>query len=162
MKISSEQLRILQEQEALRGKSAKAGAGAGFSDVLTRQLDSAGAGGPAPAGPLATMGPVAAPLSLSGVQNGQVQAEPAFQEAAQRLEGMFSAMENYAAQIGSGNDTDLRGAYALLEDMSGQVANFKSRFPNAASEQPALAALLNEVDVLATTETFKFNRGDYL
>ncbi|MDL2216562.1 hypothetical protein LJB81_02370, partial [Desulfovibrio sp. OttesenSCG-928-M14] len=64
------------------------------------------------------------------------------------------------AQIGSGNQ-DLRQAYGLLQSMGQQVTDFKARFPNAAQEQPELAAMLNEVDVLFTTETFKFNRGDY-
>jgi hypothetical protein len=160
MKISSEQVRILQEQEALRGKPARGGAE--FSDLLARQLNPAGTQGPGMSGPLAAAGPVAAPLPLSGLQDAQGQAEPALQEAAARLDGMFSIMESYAARIGSGNDADLRGAYALLQDMSSQVTDFKDRFPNAAREQPVLAALLNEVDVLATTETFKFNRGDYL
>ena len=78
------------------------------------------------------------------------------------MDGMFATIEQYAGQLAQGATPDLKSAYGLLRDLDGQIDGFKSRYPTAGQDMPELAAMLNELDVLAATEKFKLNRGDYL
>jgi hypothetical protein len=89
-------------------------------------------------------------------------AEQAQREAdAQEMEGMFAALDSYAGQLAQNGKANMRQAYSLLENLAGSIADFRARHAGMEQNQPELAALVNELDVLATTETFKFNRGDY-
>ena len=158
MKIHNEQMRALQEVEAHRTKSGKASQE--FGVLLNRQLDA----GPSTVAPenTAALAPGFLSMPLAGILEDS--ALPGAQQAkdpSSRMENIFAVAERYADQLALNDKTNLREAYSLLESMSSQIAEFKSRFPNMREEQPALAAMLNEVDVLAVTETFKFNRGDY-
>ena len=159
MKISNEQVRIMQENE-IRKAQQQGKPGGEFGDIFARQLEQA----------QSAASPTGVPLvsAQSGVQLRGVEQVAAIQgmlsssEAATRMDGMFTSFERYADQIALGEAGNLREAYNLLQDVSGQIAGFKVEFPHVGKEMPGLAALVNELDVLATTETFKFNRGDYL
>lgn len=160
MKISNEKLRAIQEQEAQRARTQKSSDD--FTDILSRQLDA----GQAMSADGVSQSPVSAQgvsvLPMTGMQANGLDSNPAdFEEATTRMESMFSTFEQYADTIGREGTGDLREAYSLLESMNSQIAGFKERFPDASAQQPQFASLLNEIDVLATTETFKFNRGDY-
>lgn len=157
MKISTEQLRAIQEQEARRTRQSKAPGD--FAGILAEQLQpqTGKAEGPGLSLPLqdAAMPP--------GILEDAAPAAPAlFEEAAGELEDMFATLDRYAGQLAAGENADLRGAFGLLQDMNARISSFKERHPDAAVEQPELSALLNEIETLAVTETFKFNRGDYL
>lgn len=160
MKISNEQLQALQAPEARRKPS---GAMEGFEDLLAQQMITDTAQettsamdpqmllrGALPVSPLGTAGAV--PAALQGTAA----------EMAARMEGMFSGMDDYARQLASDDPAALRGAYSQLERTGADIASFRAAFPNMETEQPELAAMVNELDVLRTTEKFKFNRGDYL
>lgn len=161
MKITTEQLRALQENEARRTQQPQAAGD--FSDLLTRQL---GSDSSAPALDAAGLDrPLAPPAVLSPnlVQlSADAEATALSEEAGTRMESMFDTLENYAGEMARNDGADMRSAYATLQQMSSQIAEFKDRFPNAATEQPEMSSMLNELDVLTTTEIFKFNRGDYL
>ena len=159
MKISNEQLRIMQEAE-LRKAQQQGKLGGEFGEIFARQLEQAkAAASPAGASPMsvkptAQLHPVEQAATVQGLLSSH--------EAATRMDGMFTSFERYAEQIARGETGSLREAYALLQEVSGQIAGFRAAFPDAESAMPGLAGLLNELDVLMTTETFKFNRGDYL
>ena len=162
MKITNEQLRALQEAEGRRLKTSKAGDE--FGALFTRQLDAEQPQGSAAldnAAPL-TSGLRSVPLAGIMDESALSDSQSEEREAAGQMENMFGSLERYADELARNNKADLRRAYGMLEDMSNQIAGFKSRFPNAGAEQPELAAMVNELDVLVTAETFKFNRGDYL
>lgn len=159
MKITNETLRVLQDAEQNKVKP-QAGA-SDFSDILNKHIEGGQNAG-------AVMGdtPVHGlehqfPLSALN-QNSPVSVPGMGYQAAQQMDNMFSGLEQYAQQMANGGQEGLKNAYSTLQGVSGQVAQFKNQYPNAGAEMPQMAALLNEVDVLATTETFKFNRGDYL
>ena len=162
MKITTEQLRALQEAESRRTKTSRA-AGDEFGALLTRQLDAEqpqGAAGLENAAPLASnlrTVPLAGIMEESALSEGQSVEEAMVGQ----METMFGSVERYAGELARNDRADLRRAYGLLEEVGGQMAEFKSRFPNADAEQPGLAAMVNELDALVVTETFKFNRGDY-
>lgn len=162
MKITNEQLRALQEAESRRTRTARAGDE--FGALFTRQLDAGQSQAAATSEGAAALAPGLRSVPLAGLmeQPALSGAQTDAQEAAGRMETMFGSLERYAGELARDNGADLRRAYGMLEDMSKQIAGFKARFPDASAEQPEMAALVTEFDVLVTAETFKFNRGDYI
>ena len=159
MKISNEQLRIMQESE-LRKAQQQGKLGGEFGDIFARQLEQARAPASPTGHPLmsvrtaAQLHPVEQAAAVQGLFSSN--------EAATRMDGMFTSFERYAEQIARSETGSLREAYGLLQEVSGQIAGFRAAFPDAEEAMPEMALLLNELNVLMTTETFKFNRGDYL
>lgn len=170
MKIRNDQLHALQEAESQRAKTRKSADG--FDELLGQELAANTAqGGPGTAisspqagltGPFSIQNPallemqaVLAPGAMQSTGLGVVQ------EASQEMESMFSTLENYANQLALDEKADMRGAYSMLENVSSKISELRSRYPNMEKEQPGLSALVDELDVLALTETYKFNRGDY-
>lgn len=162
MKISTEQLRAVQEREAQRPKVRKGAQEGDFTDLLTRHLEADAQI------PEAVQKTVTAPTGVVSTPAADISDDsapivpPLFDEAATAMEGMFDSLDSYAQQLAGHEPGSLKEAYALLQSVNGRIADFKQDFPNAASEQPELASLINEIEVLATTEAFKFNRGDYM
>lgn len=159
MKIQNEQLRALQEAEARRAKTLKDGDA--FGALLTRQLDS----GPVQdaAAPEYALAPGLRSLRLDGLAGNADPCAASLKEAAAGdMDDMLGAFERYSRELARDDKADLRRAFSLLEDMSSRMDGFASRFAGLRERQPELAAIFNELDVLVSTETFKFNRGDYL
>ena len=162
MKITNEQISALQESEARRKPGT---AEEGFEALFAEELGSQKAQGKPQASeaqsvmrqhavspfPTAEMSAVAAIAGDSDAATAQM-----------RMEGLFSGMEDYAGALSSNDPAALRNAYSLLENMTGEIASFRAAYPDMETQQPELAAMVNELEVLAVTETFKFNRGDYL
>ncbi len=164
MKISNEQIVALQESEARRKNQAPA---EGFESLLSEQLGQGQAQGVAPAMDMRSamlhgLIPATLPQQIAGVNEAAPQVQPALEEAMKQMENMFSGLEGYANQLASKDTTSLRNAYSMLENVSSELASFKAAFPDMEAQQPELAAMMNELDVITRTETFKFNRGDYL
>jgi hypothetical protein len=68
----------------------------------------------------------------------------------------------YAQQLESpAKRANLREAYSVLEQISQAVSELKQDVPKFAATNPSLESMVNELEVLTVTETFKFNRGDY-
>ncbi len=160
MKISTEQIVALQETIARRKDQAKTGE---FESLLHETLDTRQAQGVAPIG---TQGLQNNPLSslknleqVLGVENVGAEISP---ELASKLEAILGDFEAYAATIGKSGTPDLRLAHAQLETMSQGLSILQESFPEMQEQDPELAGMFNELAVLATTERFKFNRGDYL
>ncbi|MDR2161702.1 MAG: hypothetical protein LBO77_06155 [Desulfovibrio sp.] len=156
MKIHTEQLNAPLENDSRR---AAVRPPEGFEALLARQM-SVGEAAPAanaeaPSRVLAPPAPAgeSALVSPAGGQEAQI---------ARRMEDLFSGMEDYAGRLASDAPDALRGAYGRLEGLAGGIASLKGAFPDMEREQPELAALVKELEVLTVSETFKFNRGDYL
>ncbi len=83
-------------------------------------------------------------------------------KAFDQASGALDMWESYVNVLGTpGNAGNLRSAYGILEGVEAQVATLKAESGAAIKHNPNLASIVNELDVLATTEKFKFNRGDY-
>lgn len=171
MKIRNDQLHALQESEVKRGKTQKSVEG--FDDLFSRELAAnpaqAEGGAAVSSSPQGTVGP----LSIQNPALLEMQAALApgamqsaglgvLQEAADDMESMLSMLDDYAKQLALDGKADLRGAYTMLESVSGKINELKTRHPDMAKSHPGLASLIEEIDVLAIAETYKFNRGDYL
>ena len=152
MKIHPDQIEgVRQGQQQDRADKAKQ-PGQAFGDVLTSALEQGGAAkAAAPVPPLLGMDPT---LGVSAVSAGQTDQ----QAVVARVEGMLDQVEQYAGNL---EGRSLKQAYATLEGIRGQVADIREEWPSMEQDNPALSAMVNELDVLSATETFKFNRGDY-
>ena len=163
MKITNEQLVALQELEPRRKKVETP---VGFEALMAEQLNTKVAPGVASeaSAETARVQGILAPNLMGQVDLGYAAQpeQPVLAAAGARLEDIFSSFEAYAGELGNEAEGNLRSAYSALEKMTQEITAFKQEFPNLAQSQPGLASVLNELDVLATTETFKFNRGDYL
>lgn len=157
MKITREQqLQALQERDKARARQT--GSADAFSALLTKELHTQQpAAKPVDAAPR-PVGTMVVPVAAGS--EGSVSASG--QEAAESINAMCATLEQYAGQLENTANADLRTAYGLLESVSGQLREFKERFAEGIQENPGLAEAVNELEVLATTERFKFNRGDYL
>lgn len=82
------------------------------------------------------------------------------QAAMDQAAGTLDLWDNYARALGSSGNASLRDAYALLEGIDGQITALRSS--PAMGKSAAFDGLVNELEILAATEKFKFNRGDYL
>lgn len=162
MKIRNEQINALQESEARRKSQAPA---EGFAALLGDELGKASATPPAKADritqPGQTFSAEAAAAGLDAAQASSALSETAAL-AADQVENLFSSLESYGNALAGGNEDSLKEAYGLLEQTAGQLNAFRAAFPDLGTQQPELAGMVNELEVLTTAEMFKFNRGDYL
>ncbi len=72
------------------------------------------------------------------------------------ITAMLDGLDAYAQKLTSSNSN--KAAWDDLQKISGQLASLQQR-----NNLPqGLNAIVDEIDVLATTEKFKMNRGDYL
>ncbi|MCH5276624.1 MAG: hypothetical protein J1E80_02190 [Desulfovibrionaceae bacterium] len=169
MKINEELERVL-GTEAFRQQPRTVGGsgGDGFEDLLTRQLmqgeqkDNAdllrALGDPLR---LANMDV----MTLGGLNAAENPGDPdsALLESltaglAQGLDGL----DSYAAGLGDPSSDGLRRAWSALESLDGTIAGMRQDLGKLSQPNAELESMLNELEVLAATEKFKFNRGDYL
>ncbi len=83
--------------------------------------------------------------------------------ALEQASGTLDLWESYAQILRVPEDGEsLRDAYALLEGIETQVSTLKKDNKLSLEQNPDLASLVNELEVMSTTEKIKFNRGDYM
>ena len=158
MKINTEQLNALMQEQTK--KSSQQQGAPGFEDLLTQEMQksqsSASASGMGQTVPLSQPGVLGinALLQSQGVEasNGQ-------QEIMETMTGVLDQWDSYVEKLGS-SGTTLRSAYSDLQDITQKMSKLKDT-SGPENMPPGLEALRNEMEVLATTETFKLNRGDY-
>ncbi len=165
MKIRNDSLQALQRQGEARAKP-KAAEG-GFDALFAQQLGAAqqaeGAALPQGAG---TLPGVLAAEGLSLAPVGAVDAADAadastLELVSQSIDGILGKLDAYAASLAAPGEPDLRGAYALLQDMDSSIKNLRETTPDLAARHAGMAAMVNELAVITTAETVKLNRGDY-
>jgi hypothetical protein len=157
MKISTEQLQLLAREQAKKGLGKNEGAG--FNDLLAKEMkgDSAAAASTAKQ----TAVPHAGILGLNPLFATQ-QVNPSIdqQEIMNTMDGVLNQLDQYAKKLGS-SDVNLRNVYQELQGIGQQMDRLRETMQSQGTSSPELDALYTEMDILATTETFKFNRGDY-
>lgn len=151
MKITSDQLAALQLQQKNKARNAH---GDGFAQALAQELDSGSpaAAGAAPAGPA---------LRLDQALQAAMLNKPTEQTIMDKMSSLLSKWENYSQIIGAA-DGNLREGYNLLSDIRQDIREVKSDLAQNPALGQNLETMVEELDILATTEEFKFNRGDYL
>ena len=170
MKINNEQLEaLLRQQNQTSGVTSRQTRPEGaFDAVLGMQLGLADGAPPppsaaaaGPAGPAAQASMISQMLLASQTEAANPD-EDAIQSAFVQASGTLDMWDEYVnALSASGQGGSLRDAYALLEGIDGQVAGLKAGAAGVRGQNAGLDALINELDIMTTTEKFKFNRGDY-
>ncbi|SDF07192.1 hypothetical protein [Desulfovibrio legallii] len=169
MKIQNEQLEALlrQQELAARTDAGQKSDGNAFAAALAEQM---GLGEDAAAAVPASGGQTAQASLISQMLLTDVSAAPAagadaaagLEDAVSQAAGTLDMWESYVQTLGAGDDASLKDAYALLQGIDGQVAALKDSTANLRGQNAGFDSLVNELEVLATTEKVKFNRGDYL
>ena len=166
MEIRTEQVQALLNQQENIAKRRASGTGAGFDAVLADRLaldstpETVRQDGLANAGANSS---VVGQMLLASAENASTasSAQSAMQQLFAQTSNTLDMWDAYVAKLGDAKSSSLRDAYALLEGVDAQVATLKQQAGPALSQNPQLAGLLNELEILTTTEKFKLNRGDY-
>ncbi|WP_462325236.1 hypothetical protein [Desulfoplanes sp.] len=158
MKISAEQLQLLAREQAKKSRSSNGGTG--FDDLLAKKMEGDAPQG-APGSPHTSAVPQAGILGMNPLlPPQQVTPSSEQQEIMNTMDGVLDQLDQYAKKLGS-SDTNLRNIYQKLQGLGQQMDRLRESMHNQGTSSPELDALYNEMDILATTETFKLNRGDY-
>lgn len=168
MKIRNEQIEALLQQEQKRTK--RAGEAGGFDELLSQELGENGQVQDAlpVAPPPGARAGVISSLLLQGVEQAEavspVQGAGTLSatEAMEDIGGLLDGWDAYAGELGKSGSEGLRSAYSMLEGLDERVRTLREKTPDLAQQHPGLAAMVNDLEVMTTTEKFKFNRGDYL
>ena len=153
MKITSDQLAALQLQQKNTARNIP---GEGFAQALAQELNTGSVAG---AGATATQtGPV---LRLDQALQAAMLNKPTEQTIMDKMSSLLSKWENYSQIIGAAHG-DLREGYNLLSDIRQDITDVRSDLAQNPGLGKNLEAMVEELDILATTEEFKFNRGDYI
>jgi hypothetical protein len=153
MKITSDQLAALQLTQKNTARNAP---GDGFAQALAQELDTNSAAQADTAQALA--GPM---VRLDQALQAAMLCKPTEQNIMDKMQDLLSKWENYSRVIG-GQEGNLREGYSLLADIQNDLQQVKDDLARVPAPGQGLTAMVEELDVLATTEEFKFNRGDYL
>lgn len=153
MKITSEQLAALQLQQKNKARNAS---GEGFAQALAQELDSDASTEASKAVPSAS--PM---VRLDQAMQAAMLNIPTEQTVMDKMNSLLSKWENYSQVIGTA-DGNLREGYSLLADIRQNIQEVKGDLAKSPALGQGLQTMVEELDILATTEEFKFNRGDYL
>jgi hypothetical protein len=151
MKITPDQLAALQLQQK---NAARNTPGEGFAQALAQELESQSPGASSATAP--AVGPV---VRLDQALQAAMLQKPTEQTVMDKMNALLSKWEDYSQIIGS-EDGNLRDGYTLLADIRQNIQDVKGDLQKTPVQ--GLAAMVEELDILTTTEEFKFNRGDYL
>jgi len=163
MKVRIEQLKALLQQEQAVPKPQPRGEG--FEAVFAKELRQPG--GDAQAilpPPLGAQAGVVSQMLLGAPEEAE-SADPfeeALRQSFQQASGLLDSMNAYVDALSArGADGNLKAIYPLLEGLERQMGVMKQGAAPLEAKHAGLAGLMNELEVLMTTEKFKFNRGDY-
>ena len=162
MKISNEQLQALQQITETKGKPKATGGvfDALFSQELAETLkagESTAAQGVRPA--QSVLPPMAAAPGRTGLEAAEI---AVLETVTCGIETMLGNLDEYADALANPQGADLRKAYTLLQNLGKDLEELRQNAPDLAARHAGLAALMDEVSIIARAETVKMNRGDYL
>ena len=167
MKIRVEELNALLQQEQAGQKAQPKGEG--FEAMLARELRQPGgdAQGTLPPPPGAQAGVISRmlldPLAQAESADPVDPLEVLLQQSFQQASGLLDSMHDYVNALSArGADGNLKALYPLLEGWEHQMGALKQGAAPLDAKYAGLASLINELEILTTTEKFKFNRGDYI
>lgn len=78
----------------------------------------------------------------------------------QEVDNLLTLWENYSQSLTS-DGTTLKDVYALLKKIQDKIQGVKQN-PFFSKQPEHIQNILKEVEIMATTEEIKINRGDYL
>ena len=167
MKVTNDQLEALlrqqsQTQSTTRAQTAQGGFEAALSEQMGLESAVASSALPTAAGQTSQASMISQML-LGSTQSESVDVdEDVIQSAFSQASGTLDLWDSYVNALGSSDQNgSLREAYSLLQGIGGQVSAIKDSTASVRGQNAGLDSLVNELDVMTTTEMIKFNRGDY-
>ena len=168
MKVTNDQLEALLRQQSqtpgtTRAQTAQGGFEAALSEQMGLENAVASSAFPTTAAGQASQASMISQMLLGSTQSESVDVdEDVIQSAFSQASGTLDMWDSYVNALGSsGQDGSLREAYSLLQGIDGQVSALKNSTASVRGQNAGLDSLVNELDVMTTTEKIKFNRGDY-
>ncbi len=173
MEIDTQQMEALFRLQSLQAEQAARKPQGGPAEAFGSALSEALAGADGVQGAADGANPLTAGAARAGMisqmllsatgQSQESDPESQFlQEAFNQASGTLDLWDQYANALSStAAGGDLRQAYSLLEGIGDKVAQLKSDTAALRGKHTGFDSLINELDVMAATEKFKFNRGDY-
>lgn len=76
------------------------------------------------------------------------------------IQGTTEEMDMYSASLQ--DPADLKQAWTSLSAMSQNISAMQKNYAKLSNQDSSIESMLNSLDVMTVTETYKFNRGDYL
>jgi len=153
MKINPEQVAKLSNEQ---NKTQKSKTADDFSKILNQELSAKPVSSSGVSGSTGISAPSINPLLSPALLNHQ----PVETSLMEQVDQLLSKWENYAAGL-ENPQADLRGLYTTLQEISGQIKELKENI-NLNTQKPELRSILEELEIMTTTEEIKFNRGDYI
>lgn len=167
MSIKIEQLNAMLAQQELYSKVPKTNADVDFESTLAKELglskneNSLGSQQLLPNSKVDTSGQLLA-ASADIYSAEQIKNANAEQNTMTQTAEVLSKWDSYANEISkSKGKANLQEAYGYLQGLDGQINALKQSSKGLLDKSPGLANIIEEIDVMRVTETFKFNRGDY-
>jgi len=165
MKIQTNPLSGLTQSQDVPSKAAATTSEA-FASILAKEVGSSATQETGLAAPVLRSAYGA--LALDGNQGGTdaiagdtAQGSGGELAAMDTMNSLLSRWEDYTDQLAGGSGKDsLKKAYGVLTDIESGVQQLKDGL--AGSTASGLGSMVNELEVMATTEKIKFDRGDYL
>ncbi len=173
MKIHSELERVLlgeATQKNATTKGSESNVVNTFESLLDNELSALSSAENLGTGSLNYLQALADPLSLSAdgltamqdksTLNGSDAEENIVEQIVTGIDTTLSEMESYFQSLqGSSN---LKQAWTNLENVSKQTGQMQDAYAQLTQKNASLASMLNNLEAMAVTETYKFNRGDYI
>ena len=100
-------------------------------------------------------------LNNVDAQTSQAKESILLQSTFDNASGTLDLLDVYAQKLNSTDKVNLREAYSILETIGDKVEQLKTNAHSLSTPNFNLNSLINEIDIMATTEKIKFNRGDY-
>jgi hypothetical protein len=153
MKIRPDQIEGIHPEQTQRKPSAKPGQA--FGEFLNQEVAKGSTHAAAVPPPL-----IVNPLLAAGALDKVSSVDTAGPAVSGQVESILDKWDAYAATL-QNPEAGLKEAYGTLDQIAADVAAIKADEPNLGSTHPDLQSIVDELDALAATERFKFNRGDY-
>lgn len=167
MKVNNTAIEALLQQQEQAATRRTGGDNSAFEAALAQEMGTSETAGAAamPPMPGANRAGLISRMLLGETEESSALSpeEAVFEEAFSQASGALDLWDSYTQALGSSRaESSLRDAYALLEGIDDTVSSLRKDTSSLRGRNPGFDSLLNELEILTTTEKIKFNRGDYL
>ncbi len=162
MKINTELLKAVQEQEINKNKSPEQ-AKQDFKQVLEKNMSSEQDANKNQKSAAQMPGPnqlAALHAQIQTNSTSSVQSEGIDSNMREKIDQVLSQWEKYSQQLQSG-ENGLKSSFSTLEDISENVRKLQKDLSENSKEGQGIKSILNELEIMTVTERVKLNRGDY-
>lgn len=174
MKINSELERILlAQQQQTQAKPKSADSSAAFEDILQNAMQKPDATSANEEISLSSLA-LSAQLQSMGIENENIASTQNVSEVSETdaaytrsalmadIENSLSSLDMYTQSVQSQNASfDLKRAWQGLTAFNQSVNDLRQNYASLSEQDSSLDAMINDLEIMAVTETYKFNRGDY-